>query len=391
MSDRTFTFLDDHKPDQFLPVIKIIGVGGCGSNVASYLVNQNIENVTVICVNTDKQALDAAPAEHKLQLGEKCSRGLGAGGKPEQGRKAAEESSDAIREMLKGTDLLFITAGMGGGTGTGAAPVVAAIAREMDILTLAFVTKPFDFEGKKKYQRADEGWHALLKEVDALITVPNQKILDIGKNIPMKTAMNNANNILYEGIKTLCETLGKNAQMNMDFADVRSALGNQGVCMIGVGIGKGENRAVDAALTAISSPLLEQIDLSTARSVLVHLRAPEDIRGEEIAAAFDEVNNRINDSYCDVTQGMGIDPNIDYVQIMVLATGMLANDQGGEKEVAQEEGSGEIYSFGSEMLDARLKQPIASAQKEESSPYLSEKELQSDIIPAIIRQKKIDS
>jgi len=270
------------------PVIKLVGVGGGGSNAVQHMVNSGIEGVDFICANTDAQALKGMAAQTVLHIGQSITKGLGAGANPEIGRQAAMEDRERIQDLIDGTDMLFITAGMGGGTGTGAIPVVAQIAREMGVLTVAVVTKPFPFEGAKRMRTAEAGIEELRGHVDSLITIPNEKLLSVlGKNISLLDAFRAANDVLRGAVQGIAELITNPGLINVDFADVRTVMSEMGLAMMGSGIGRGDDRATEAAEMAISSPLLEDIDLAGARGILVNITAGLDMAIGE----FEEVGN----------------------------------------------------------------------------------------------------
>jgi cell division protein FtsZ len=303
--------------------IKVIGIGGGGGNAVEHMMLENIEGVEFICANTDAQALTKSNARTLLQLGEDLTKGLGAGADPEVGRKAAEENRDRIRDAIEGSDMIFITAGMGGGTGTGAAPVFAQIAKELGILTVAVVTKPFIFEGKKRMQIAEQGIRDLAKNVDSLITIPNNKLLSVlGKNITLLNAFRAANNVLLGAVQGIAELITRPGLINVDFADVRTVMSEMGMAMMGTGISIGENRATEAAQAAISSPLLEDIDLSGARGVLVNITAGMDMSIGEFEAVGEVVKSFTSEN-ATVVVGTVIDPEMsDELRVTVVATGL---------------------------------------------------------------------
>ncbi len=304
-------------------VIKVVGVGGGGGNAVNHMVDANIEGVDFICANTDAQALNNSRVRTLLQLGSNITKGLGAGTNPDVGREAALEDRDRIHEALEGADMVFITAGLGGGTGTGAAPIVAEVARDMGVLTVAVVTKPFTFEGNKRMQVADEGVMELSKYVDSLITIPNEKLLAVlGKEISLLNAFKSANDILLGAVQGIAELITRPGLINVDFADVRTVMSEMGVAMMGSGSAKGEARARAAAEEAIHSPLLEDVNLSGARGILVNITAGLDLSIGE----FDEVGNTVKEVACDdatVVVGTVIDPDMeDELRVTVVATGL---------------------------------------------------------------------
>lgn len=310
-------------------VIKVVGVGGGGCNAVQYMLEQNIEGVDFICINTDAQALRNCGGKTVLQIGNSLTKGLGAGANPRIGREAAEEDRDRIREMLQGADMVFITCGMGGGTGTGAAPVVAEVAKECGILTVAVVTRPFNFEGKVRGRLADEGIHELAKSVDSLITIPNNKLLTVfGKQISLLDAFKAANNVLFGAVQGIAELITRPGLINVDFADVRTVMSEMGMAMMGTGTAIGENRAKIAAETAISSPLLEDVDLTGARGVLVNITAGMTMTIGE----FEEVGQVISAFTSDnatVVVGTVIDPEMtDEMRVTVVVTGLSHAIQG---------------------------------------------------------------
>ncbi len=304
-------------------VIKVIGVGGGGGNAINNMALTGLEGVEFISANTDAQALRNSHAQRTLQLGSELTRGLGAGANPEIGRKAAEECREEIRGVLENTDMLFITTGMGGGTGTGAAPVVASIARDMDILTVGVVTKPFNFEGKKRQQYALSGIDELAQHVDSLVIIPNEKLLAVlGKQISLRDAYLAADNVLMGAVQGISELITRPGLMNLDFADVRTVMSGMGLAMMGTAAARGESRARDAANRAASSPLLDDINLSGARGILVNITAGNDLSLGE----FEEVGELIRSYASDdanVKVGTVIDENLEgEMRVTVVATGL---------------------------------------------------------------------
>ena len=317
-----FEFMDSHTDEA---VIKVIGVGGGGGNAVEHMVRQNIEGVEFITVNTDAQALRNSSANTTLQIGGGITKGLGAGANPEVGRDAAMEDREALRELLTGSDMVFIAAGMGGGTGTGAAPIVAEVAREMGILTVAVVTKPFSFEGKKRMGFAAHGIEELSKNVDSLITIPNDKLLKVlGRGISPLDAFKAANDVLLGAVQGIAELITRPGLINVDFADVRTVMREMGTAMMGTGSASGDDRAEEAAEKAISSPLLEDVDLAGARGILVNITAGMDMTIEE----FETVGNAVKafaSENATVVVGTVIDPEMhDELRVTVVATGIGA-------------------------------------------------------------------
>jgi cell division protein FtsZ len=307
-------------------VIKVVGVGGGGGNAVQHMVKAGIEGVDFICLNTDAQALTNTHAKTTLQIGSNITKGLGAGANPEIGRQAAIEDRERIMEVIQGSDMLFITAGMGGGTGTGAAPIVAQMARELGILTVAVVTKPFGFEGKKRMGAAQSGIEELGKNVDSLITIPNEKLLQVlGKSISLLDAFKSANDVLLGAVQGIADLITRPGLINVDFADVRTVMSEMGMAMMGSGVASGEDRAREAAESAAASPLLEDVDLSGARGILVNVTAGLDMTIGE----FEEVGMAIKDFASDeanVVVGTVIDPTLsDELRVTVVATGIGRN------------------------------------------------------------------
>ncbi len=303
-------------------VIKVIGVGGGGGNAVNHMVGCHIEGVEFICANTDAQALRKVTVDTVIQLGVELTKGLGAGTNPEIGKFAAEENRERIKEVLHGADMVFLTAGMGGGTGTGAIPVIAQIAREMGILTVAVVTKPFLFEGKQKQVVAEQGIVELEKYVDSLITIPNQKLLPVlGNNVSLMNAFKAANDVLLDAVQGITELIIHPGMINVDFADVRTVMSGMGAAIMGMGSASGEHRAREAAEKAIACPLLEDINLQGARGILVNVSA-----ADMGVAEFNEIGNIVHEFASEdavIKIGMAVDPNLgDEIKVTVVATGM---------------------------------------------------------------------
>ncbi|MGM0907053.1 MAG: cell division protein FtsZ [Pseudomonadota bacterium] len=317
-----FELMDNYESEA---VIKVIGVGGGGGNAVQHMVKESIEGVQFIAANTDAQALRNHTADVTIQLGQDITKGLGAGANPEVGRQSAEEDRENIKVHLEGADMVFIAAGMGGGTGTGAAPVVAEVAKELGILTVAVVTKPFPFEGKKRMAVADEGINALAQSVDSLITIPNEKLLKVmGRGTSLLDAFSAANNVLLGAVQGIAELITRPGLINVDFADVRAVMKEMGTAMMGTGVASGEDRAQEAAEMAINSPLLEDIDLSGARGVLINVTAGMDMSIEELDTVGNTVKAFASDN-ATVIVGTVIDTEMsDELRVTVVATGIGA-------------------------------------------------------------------
>ncbi|AFV00696.1 cell division protein FtsZ [Simiduia agarivorans] len=304
-------------------VIKVVGIGGGGGNAVKHMIAGDIEGVEFVCANTDAQALKDIDAKTVLQLGNSMTKGLGAGANPEVGRQAAMEDRERIAEILEGADMVFVTAGMGGGTGTGGAPVVAEVAREMGILTVAVVTKPFPFEGKKRMAIAEAGIRELTERVDSLITIPNEKLLSVlGTKCSLLDAFKAANNVLQGAVQGIADLIIRPGMINVDFADVRTVMSEMGMAMMGTGRATGENRAREAAEAAIRSPLLEDVDLQGARGILVNITAGIDLSLGEFTEVGDTVGEFASPD-ATVVVGTVIDPEMtDELRVTVVATGL---------------------------------------------------------------------
>ena len=307
------------------PVIKVIGVGGGGGNAVNHMVKSSIEGVEFICANTDPQALKNIGARTILQLGTGVTKGLGAGANPEVGRQAALEDRERIAEVLQGTNMVFITTGMGGGTGTGAAPIIAEVAKEMGILTVAVVTRPFPFEGRKRMQIADEGIRALADSVDSLITIPNEKLLTIlGKDASLLSAFAKADDVLAGAVRGISDIIKRPGMINVDFADVRTVMSEMGMAMMGTGCASGPNRAREATEAAIRNPLLEDVNLQGARGILVNITAGPDLSLGEYSDVGSIIEAFASD-HAMVKVGTVIDPDMrDELHVTVVATGLGA-------------------------------------------------------------------
>ncbi len=308
--------------------IKVVGVGGGGGNAVQYMIASGLRGVTCVCANTDMQALNKSPVQHKIQLGEQLTRGLGAGAKPQIGKDAALESVAAIRDALEDTDMVFVTAGMGGGTGTGAAPIIAQAAKEMGALTVGVVTKPFSFEGPKRRAAAEIGLQELRQHVDCLITIPNDRLLAFApKKAPFTEMLKKANDVLYNAVKGISDVIMVEGMINVDFADLTTIMTESGLALMGTGIASGENRAREAAQRAIMSPLLEDVSLEGARSVLYNITATMDISGDEVNE-IGEIINEAAHPEAEIIFGVVFDENAgDDLRITVIATGIDASDR----------------------------------------------------------------
>ena len=315
-------------------VIRVIGVGGGGGNAVDHMLESNVEGVEFICANTDSQALANTSGKIVLQLGGNVTKGLGAGANPEIGRQAALEDSDRIVDCLKGADMVFITAGMGGGTGTGASPVIAQLAQELGILTVAVVTKPFPFELKRRMKIAEQGIEELSEHVDSLITVPNEKLLSVlGRGIQLKQAFQAANDVLLGAVQGIAELITRPGMINVDFADVKTVMSERGRAMMGSGKATGEDRASQAATAAFACPLLENVNLSGARGILVNVTAGTDLGMDEFAAVGEAVGDFASDNAL-VVMGTAIDESMgDELRVTVVATGLGQLDAKAERDM----------------------------------------------------------
>ncbi|MEX3425845.1 cell division protein FtsZ [Staphylococcus hominis] len=373
-----------------LATLKVIGVGGGGNNAVNRMIDHGMNNVEFIAINTDGQALNLSKAESKIQIGEKLTRGLGAGANPEIGKKAAEESREQIEDAIQGADMVFVTAGMGGGTGTGAAPVVAKIAKEMGALTVGVVTRPFGFEGRKRSTQAAAGVEAMKAAVDTLIVIPNDRLLDIvDKSTPMMEAFKEADNVLRQGVQGISDLIAVSGEVNLDFADVKTIMSNQGSALMGIGVSSGENRAVEAAKKAISSPLLET-SIVGAQGVLMNITGGESLSLFEAQEAADIVQDAADEDV-NMIFGTVINPELqDEIVVTVIATGF-------EDKPTSQGRKASSTGFGSSATSSTSTQ---SAQKEDSfthstsnsrpSDGLSERShtTKDDDIPSFIRNRE---
>lgn len=358
--------------------IKVIGVGGGGSNAVNRMIEAGVQGVEFIAVNTDAQALNRSKAPIKLQIGEKLTRGLGAGAKPEVGKKAAEESREQIENVLRGADMVFVTAGMGGGTGTGAAPEIASIARELGALTVGVVTRPFAFEGRKRSIQADSGVAALKENVDTLIVIPNDKLLEIvEKNTPIMEAFREADNVLRQGVQGISDLIAVPGLINLDFADVKTIMTERGSALMGIGIATGENRAAEAARKAICSPLLET-SIDGARGVLMNITGGNNLSLYEVNEAADIV---MQASHPEVNMIFGavINENLkDEIHVTVIATGFDGQKNKEESTASNVEKRGAKPVFG---LDNT---PLTTIKEKKNSRII---EVDSYDIPTFLRNQ----
>jgi cell division protein FtsZ len=364
-------------------VIKVIGVGGGGGNAVNHMVESNIEGVEFICANTDAQALKRVAAKTVLQLGSDITKGLGAGANPDVGRQAAMEDRERIAELLNGADMVFITAGMGGGTGTGGAPVVAQVAKELGILTVAVVTRPFPFEGPKRMRAAEEGMRELSEHVDSLITIPNEKLLSVlGKNATLLTAFSAANDVLLGAVQGIAELITSPGIINVDFADVRTVMSEMGMAMMGTGGATGENRAREAAEKAIRSPLLEDIDLHGARGILVNITAGPDLSIGE----FNDVGATVQEfasQDATIVVGTSIDMEMtDELRVTVVAAGLEGQQP---QKVASREGAKRPEAS----ADYR-RQPQAAVTRQQATARAADPEEASKPRPERRRSQELD-
>ena len=323
----SFEFFEDDQADNNGQArFTVFGVGGAGGNAVQHMLESDIQGVKFVCANTDKQALDRMNSQFKIQLGEQSTRGLGAGANPQVGQAAAEESRELIRQQLEGTDMVFVTAGMGGGTGTGAAPVVAEIAKEMGILTVGVVTTPFNFEGKRRLQSAEKGIEALEQHVDSLIIIPNQRLLKVFRDISMKDAYKKADDVLLNAVRSIFDLVVRPGHINLDFADLKTAMSTRGYAMMGVGTGRGDTRARQAAEQAIRSPLLDNVTIMNAKGILINVTGGDDVTFGEIEEITDVVNQIVDLDEGQVFYGTVFDPDArDEISVTVIATGLTRN------------------------------------------------------------------
>lgn len=365
--------------------IKVVGCGGGGGNAVNRMIEDGLKNVEFIVVNTDNQALSLSKAESKIQIGEKLTRGLGAGANPEIGEKAAEESKDMIKEAIQGAELVFITAGMGGGTGTGAAPVVAEIAKSLGILTVGVVTKPFPFEGRKRMIQADKGIANLMSKVDTLVTIPNERLLTmVDKKTSLLEAFKKADDVLRQGVQGISDLITIPGIVNRDFADVKAIMSDKGLAHMGIGRGTGENRAIEAAKQAISSPLLET-SIIGATGVLMNVTGGPDLSLHEIHEAGNMVQESTDEDAVFMF-GAVIDEDLkDEIRVTLIATGF----EGGSTKKVSEILKGEILSTKSEPIPTQNNEEVKSKKEEEKKDFKLNSNDKDEYygIPAFLRKR----
>ncbi|AQM40287.1 cell division protein FtsZ [Staphylococcus cohnii] len=369
-----------------LATLKVIGVGGGGNNAVNRMIDHGMNNVEFISINTDGQALNLSKAESKIQIGEKLTRGLGAGANPEIGKKAAEESREQIEDAIQGADMVFVTAGMGGGTGTGAAPVVAKIAKEMGALTVGVVTRPFGFEGRKRQTQAAAGVESMKAAVDTLIVIPNDRLLDIvDKSTPMMEAFKEADNVLRQGVQGISDLIAVSGEVNLDFADVKTIMSNQGSALMGIGVSSGENRAVEAAKKAISSPLLET-SIVGAQGVLMNITGGDSLSLFEAQEAADIVQDAADEDV-NMIFGTVINPELqDEIVVTVIATG-FEDKPSSQGRKASNTGFGNSASSGS----TTAKEDSFSSSASQTTDSANEGRTHTtneDDIPSFIRNRE---
>ncbi len=377
----TFELMDTYEQGA---VLKVIGVGGGGGNAVGHMVNADVEGVEFICANTDAQALKAIAAKSIIQLGTNMTKGLGAGANPDVGRQAAMEDHDRLEEVIKGADMLFITAGMGGGTGTGAAPVIANIARELGVLTVAVVTRPFSFEGKKRMLIAEKGIDELARCVDSLITIPNEKLLtELGTGVGLLDAFKAANDVLLGAVQGIADLITRPGLINVDFADVRTVMSEMGMAMMGSGSATGPDRAREAAESAVFSPLLEDVNISGAKGILVNVTAGDDMGLSEYGDVGETISNYADDD-ATVVVGTVIDPSLgNELRVTLVATGLHAKVPTQFQKPVQDEQVVDLDQFKSGVNTAR---PVRKMGEIVDDALISE---QADMIPDQRQQRNV--
>ncbi len=325
--------------------IEVIGVGGGGSNAVNRMINSDLEGVSFRVLNTDAQALLQSSADRRVQLGQNLTRGLGAGGNPSIGQKAAEESKEELQQALDGSDLVFIAAGMGGGTGTGAAPVVAEVAKQSGALTVGIVTKPFSFEGKRRMRQAEEGIARLAENVDTLIVIPNDRLKDVIAGAPLQEAFRNADDVLRMGVKGISDIITCPGLVNVDFADVRSVMTEAGTALLGIGIGSGRSRALEAAQAAMNSPLLEAARIDGAKGCVINITGGKDMTLEDMTSAS-EIIYDVVDQEANIIVGAVVDEAMEgEIQVTVIATGFETNQPLNQRRIKNRLSNQPLYNF----------------------------------------------
>ena len=325
--------------------IEVIGVGGGGSNAINRMIDSDLEGVSFRVLNTDAQALLQSSAERRVQLGQNLTRGLGAGGNPSIGQKAAEESREELQQSLEGSDLVFIAAGMGGGTGTGAAPVVAEVAKQSGALTIGIVTKPFSFEGKRRMRQAEEGIARLAENVDTLIVIPNDRLKEVSAGASIQEAFKNADDVLRMGVQGISEVITRPGEVNLDFADVRSVMTEAGTALLGMGIGSGRSRAMEAAQAAINSPLLEAGRIDGAKGCLVNITGGKDMTLDDVTAVG-EVISDVVDQDANIIVGQAVNESMEgEIQVTVIATGFETNQPLNQQRIKNRLSNQPLYNF----------------------------------------------
>lgn len=371
-----------------LATLKVIGVGGGGNNAVNRMIDHGMNNVEFISINTDGQALNLSKAEAKIQIGEKLTRGLGAGANPDIGKKAAEESREQIEDAIQGADMVFVTAGMGGGTGTGAAPVVAKIAKEMGALTVGVVTRPFGFEGRKRQTQAAAGVESMKAAVDTLIVIPNDRLLDIvDKSTPMMEAFKEADNVLRQGVQGISDLIAVSGEVNLDFADVKTIMSNQGSALMGIGVSSGENRAVEAAKKAISSPLLET-SIVGAQGVLMNITGGESLSLFEAQESADIVQDAADEDV-NMIFGTVINPELqDEIVVTVIATGFEDKPSSQARKASNTGFGTSATSSNSSKEDSFASNTANTSQPSESVSEGRSHTTNEDDIPSFIRNRE---
>jgi cell division protein FtsZ len=366
-------------------VIKVVGVGGGGSNAVNRMIAMGLKNVVFVAINTDQQALHGSKAETRFAIGTKLTGGLGAGGIPEVGEKAALEDQEGLQSLLKGADMVFVTAGMGGGTGTGAAPVVAHIARQLGALTVAVVTKPFDFEGKRKMQLAEEGITRLRQEVDTLITIPNQHLLKIAeKRTPIREAFFMADDVLRQGVQGISDLITEPGEINIDFADVRTIMKGKGDALMGIGIGTGENRAIDAATNAIQNPLLEDARVEGAKGILVNVTGGFDLCLSEYEEVLKIITANADDDAMIISGTSIMEEMNEKVKVSVIATGFTSEKHGTVMARSEKHEAADIIPF-----EEWTSMGKSAPRKQHEDFLLGRNSREADLsVPTVLREKR---